>query len=203
MSTITTLNSGDSGPVSRGVINTNLANLNTGKIETSVLDTDGTLAANSDAKVATQKAVKTYVDGFIDDVSCHIYQTAATGFTSSYTKMSFGAERFDTDTMHDNSTNPERITFTSPGKYLVGVNVCTPANNIGCKVSIKLDNTTDLLFSGAANGSGTDNGISATILRDFTAGQYIEFYVATDGDGGTQNTSGDTETHAWAVRMSL
>ena len=62
MSTITTLNSGDSGPVSRGVLNTNLANLNSDKMETSVLDTDGTLAANSDAKVATQKAVKAYVD---------------------------------------------------------------------------------------------------------------------------------------------
>lgn len=43
-------------------INTNFSNLNTDKVETSVLDTDTTLAANSDAKVATQKAVKTYID---------------------------------------------------------------------------------------------------------------------------------------------
>jgi hypothetical protein len=35
------------------------------KIATSVLDTDGTLAANSDAKIATQKAVKTYVDNAV------------------------------------------------------------------------------------------------------------------------------------------
>lgn len=62
MSTITTLNSGDSGPVSRGVLNTNLANLNSDKIETSVLSTDGTLASNSDAKLPSEKAVKTYVD---------------------------------------------------------------------------------------------------------------------------------------------
>lgn len=32
------------------------------KIPTSYLDTDGTLAANSDVKIATQKAVKTYAD---------------------------------------------------------------------------------------------------------------------------------------------
>lgn len=62
MATITTLNSGDSGPVSRGVINTNLANLNSDKIETSVISTDGTLASNSDAKLPSEKAVKTYVD---------------------------------------------------------------------------------------------------------------------------------------------
>ena len=34
-------------------------------IPSSYLDTDGTLAANSDSKVATQKAVKTYADGLV------------------------------------------------------------------------------------------------------------------------------------------
>lgn len=43
-------------------INTNFSNLNTDKIETSTLDTDTSLAANSDSKIATQKAVKAYVD---------------------------------------------------------------------------------------------------------------------------------------------
>ena len=62
MTTITTINSGDLISASRTDINTNFANLNSDKIETSVLDTDTTLAANSDAKVATQKAVKAYVD---------------------------------------------------------------------------------------------------------------------------------------------
>ena len=35
------------------------------KIPTSYLDTDGTLAANSDSKIASQKATKTYVDGLV------------------------------------------------------------------------------------------------------------------------------------------
>lgn len=62
MATITTIQAADLITDSRAVINTNFANLNSDKIETSVLDTDTTLAANSDSKVATQKAVKTYVD---------------------------------------------------------------------------------------------------------------------------------------------
>lgn len=62
MSTITTILSTDAPKDSRAVINTNFSNLNADKIETSVLDTDGTLAANSDTKVATQQAVKEYVD---------------------------------------------------------------------------------------------------------------------------------------------
>ena len=64
MATITTLGTGDSGEVSRTTINDNFTNLNTDKIETSVLDTDVTLAADSDTKVATQKATKAYVDAY-------------------------------------------------------------------------------------------------------------------------------------------
>ena len=62
MSTIITIAAGDNISDSRTDINTNFTNLNSDKIETSVLDTDTTLAANSDSKVATQKAVKTYID---------------------------------------------------------------------------------------------------------------------------------------------
>ena len=62
MSTLVTIASSDLITNSRADINSNFSALNTDKIETSVLDTDTTLAANSDAKVATQKAVKAYVD---------------------------------------------------------------------------------------------------------------------------------------------
>jgi len=65
MSTITTLASGDNGAVSRSTINTNFVNLNTDKIETSYIDTDTALTANSDTKIATQKATKAYVDAQI------------------------------------------------------------------------------------------------------------------------------------------
>lgn len=62
MASITTINSGDLITDSRAVINTNFSNLNSDKIETSYLDTDTTLAANSDVKIPSQKAVKAYVD---------------------------------------------------------------------------------------------------------------------------------------------
>lgn len=65
MSTITTIASSDLITTSRITINTNFSNLNTDKIETSVLDTDTTLSANSDAKVATQKATKAYADSVV------------------------------------------------------------------------------------------------------------------------------------------
>lgn len=64
MSTITALVGTDGITTANSMtkINTNFSNLNADKIETSTLDTDTSLAANSDSKIATQKAVKTYID---------------------------------------------------------------------------------------------------------------------------------------------
>lgn len=62
MSTIATINATDVIANSRTDINTNFSNLNTDKIETSYLDTDTALTANSDSKIASQKATKAYID---------------------------------------------------------------------------------------------------------------------------------------------
>jgi len=64
MATITSLVGTDiiSTADSMATINTNFTNLNSDKIETSYLDTDTAMAANSDTKIPSQKAVKTYID---------------------------------------------------------------------------------------------------------------------------------------------
>lgn len=80
MSSITNIEESDLITNSRADINNNFAALNTDKIETSVIDTDTTLAANSDAKIPSQKAVKAYVDA-----------GGAPGYPSSYVTTSAGA----------------------------------------------------------------------------------------------------------------
>jgi hypothetical protein len=62
MSTLTTILGSDTITSSRTVLNANMAALNTDKIETSVIDTDTALTANSDSKIASQKAIRAYVD---------------------------------------------------------------------------------------------------------------------------------------------
>ena len=63
MATIVTIQPTDLITNSRADLNTNFANLNSDKVETSVIDTDTTLAADSDDKIPSQKAVKAYIDG--------------------------------------------------------------------------------------------------------------------------------------------
>lgn len=62
MATVITLQASDLISNSRADINTSIANLNSGKIETSVISTDTSFAAASDAKIASQLATKTYID---------------------------------------------------------------------------------------------------------------------------------------------
>lgn len=62
MSTIVTINAGDQISSSRIDINSNFANLNIDKFESSNVDTDTALTANSDTKVPSQKAIRTYVN---------------------------------------------------------------------------------------------------------------------------------------------
>lgn len=83
MSTITTIQSSDLITNSRTVINTNFSNLNTDKFETSNVDIDTTLAANSDSKVASQKAVKAYIDS--GGSSSFINSLIPTGIVLPYT----------------------------------------------------------------------------------------------------------------------
>jgi hypothetical protein len=106
MSTITTINSGDTITSSRTVINTNFSNLNTDKIETSYLDTDTTLAGNSDSKIPTQKAVKAYVDALGS------YQASKAG-------VSNGPASSTTQTItHSLGRIPAVIRMTGYGKYV-------------------------------------------------------------------------------------
>jgi hypothetical protein len=70
------------------------------------------------------------------------------GITISHdtvTNLTFNTERFDTDNMHSLSSNTERITINTPGKYLISGNVSWTANGTGIRlIYIRLKDTTFL-----------------------------------------------------------
>ncbi len=102
MATIVTIAASDLISNSRADLNTNFTNLNSDKIETSYLDTDTALAANSDSKIATQKATKAYVDAAV---------TGTTPITSgSFTKVLSSATA--TTIAHGIGAIPQMIRLT-------------------------------------------------------------------------------------------
>lgn len=206
MSTITTLNSNDTGPVSRGVINTNFTNLNTDKAElasptftgTPTLPT-GTIAVTQSAgDNSTKVATTAFVSNTVGFAGCRVYQNA--GVVISSTILSFQVENFDTDAFHDNSTNPSRITIPTgkAGKYHFGASVDINSNT-ECRVKLKLNGTTFLAKNTGGN-SANHFGSSVSTIYDLAVGDYIE--VEASSSSGAATSSGDAQTNFWAYKIS-
>lgn len=133
MATITTINGSDVISTSDTTINTNFTNLNTDKIETSYLDTDTALTANSDVKIATQKATKAYVDASVNPTGRSWNEYAAdAGSTDAYAITLTGISAYATG-----QTFKFKANTANTGACTLNVSA------LGAK-TIKKDVTTDL-----------------------------------------------------------
>lgn len=197
MSTITSLTGSDGITTANSMtkINTNFSNLNTDKIETSTLDTDTSLAANSDSKIATQKAVKTYVDASVNPTGRSWNEYAAdAGSTDAYAITVSGVSAYVTG-----QTFKFKANTANTGAATLNV------NSLGAK-TIKKDVTTDL-----ATGDILANQI-VTVIYDGTNMQLISktpsilpvirtytsgYYGDTTSQFDITNPSGSTFRYTW------
>lgn len=169
MSTITTMNSGDGISASRTVINTNFSNLNTDKFESSNVDTDTSLAANSDSKVPSQKAVKTYIDtqggaNASETVRGIVEEATDAEMTAGTATGGTGAKLFVT---------PAKLsTYLSSSKPIVRV-YSTAATAVGSSTTrFDITNPSGTTFRYTYDGTGTDPSFSAV---NYPVGQSIYF----------------------------
>lgn len=136
------------------------------KINTSVLDTDGTLAANSDAKLATQKATKTYVDAQVSGGAT----PDATSSTKGKLKLTndLGGTA-DLPTVPGLTGKLDKSTATSKGDLLAA----TAASTI------------------ARLGVGTDNQV---LTADSAQTTGIKWSTPASGGDASTNTSSSVDT---------
>jgi len=132
----------------------------------------------------------------VTNPSVRVYQTASTSVTTSWDALSFGAENFDTDTMHDNATNNSRITFTTAGKYQVGGGWRGNTNNV-VGVRIRLNGSTILATQKQGN-SGNPEHVNVSTIYQFAAGDYVELQGYS---GTTMNSTGDADCTFWAYKI--
>jgi hypothetical protein len=172
MSTITTIQESDLITNSRADINNNFSALNTDKIETSTLDTDTTLAAASDSKIATQKAVKAYVD-------------SGGNQNASETNRGLVQEATDAQVTAGTATGSSGAKlFVSPTKLLTRTDAIIPVD------SGYVPGAT-VLFSNDAEKSFTDG--TYTKLKEIQINAPVallrivwRFYVPVGSNGGTK-----------------
>ena len=110
--------------------------------------------------------------------------------------------QFDTDTMHS-SGNPTRVTFTTAGKYWVGVSYAwaghaTGRRNVNCRkngsTTIHRQTMTPATADEHHNGYG--------FIYEFSAGDYVEF-VAHQTSGGSLYLVADNENSAVAMAYKI
>lgn len=203
---IVVLTANETGANSLTDINANFADLDTTKADlasptftgTPSLPTGTTAVTQSASDNSTKVATTAYVDRAQTVPACRVYQTGAgsTG-SSSYTVQDFGAEAFDTDTMHDNSVNPSRITIVTSGKYMVGATI-TQDTGRASSIQILVDGTT-AIATNTSDGFMNPAAASVSTIYDLTAGQYLTVQGSSNGAG---TTSGNATTNFWAYKIN-
>ena len=148
--------------------------------------------------------VRDAVNFLISPPRCKLYRTAHVSIaTGTWTAVAWQAETFDTDTMHDNTTNSQRITFTTAGTYQITLNAMWASNASGARsLAIEKNGTTTqgsgtevvTSFSTAPIGS-THNGINVNVMATFAANDYIIAFV-NQTSGGALNLSGTSDAHS-------
>lgn len=118
---------------------------------------------------------------------------ANTGFTT----LAFNTEKFDTDTIHDTSTNNSRLTCKTTGKYLISANITFAANATGYRQLVFLLNGTTYIAS-VINQAPTTGGATGSMListiYSLTANDYVEVQAAQSSGGALNVLSGSEYT---------
>lgn len=133
------------------------------------------------------------------DISCRVYASSGQSIGTTLTALNFDTESFDTDTMHNNSTNNTRITFTTAGKYVIFGYVATDGNAIA-RAQLRLNGSTLISALSVGNASSSvQNGCIVGTTYSVSAADYVELLGAF---GSTQTTtSGISGSQFWAYKI--
>ena len=160
--------------------------------------------AGSQAKVDTHAALVTGVHAF--DKGARVYRNVskviATG--SLDTKVDFDLESYDTDTIHDNSTNNTRLTCKTAGKYLIYAQAYWTGNATGARqIVLGLNSVTNIGM--ALCGAYDTTALMQTCLTIYSlaVNDYVEMIVNQTSGGNLTLICGlANNTHFLMQRLS-
>lgn len=133
-------------------------------------------------------------DYIINPPACLAYKTTALATVhDTGIVVPLNAERYDTDSMHDNSTNNERITFNTAGVYTVTFNATWNKDETGDRAIWIRKNGSDFLGSDSKHAGDGDLYVShsITIQEEFEVADYIEGIAKQDSGGALNLLAGD------------
>ena len=103
--------------------------------------------------------------------------------TGTWTALLFDGEDYDTDTIHDVSSNTSRLTATTAGKYLVVGFACMATNTTGDLRGIRIDEGGDTIvalnYRSPIQGA-IDTCMTISAVLNMAAADYVELFVFHD-----------------------
>lgn len=106
----------------------------------------------------------------------------------TFTILTFNSERYDTDNIHDNSTNNSRLTCKTAGKYYIAILVAFATNATGRRFcQIRLNGTTVIADVRVGMDSANSWSASTSCVYDLAVNDYVEAGVYQDS-GDALNT---------------
>jgi hypothetical protein len=116
----------------------------------------------------------------LEDIGCRAYRNADVSIPNNvWTAVDLNAERWDTDGMHDNATNPSRITCQTEGYYAMTANIAFTSQVSGYRAVRIVKNGTDVIATSHVDASGTSNALSTATVYFLEVGDYVELEVLT------------------------
>lgn len=139
--------------------------------------------------------VRDAVDYLLDPPRCQVYQATGQTFTNgaAAAAVTFDAETYDSDGMHDNVTNNSRITFVTAGTYILHVYTDLPAATYTVyTVTLRINGTTSIRTLAFVNPAG--GFIRFTIERAFSASDYLEVLLTQTSGANRVAATGNNVT---------
>lgn len=137
------------------------------------------------------------------DKGCRVYNSSAQSIpNATWTALTFNSEVYDTDGMHSTSTNTNRVTCVTAGKYLVWGYVTFDANATGNRYAAIKKNGTFYVIEMRSNfGSGSTTVLHVDLLINLAEGDYVELFARQESGGSLNVHSGNTATVLAAQRL--
>ena len=125
--------------------------------------------------------VRTNLSSIDSGYGCRVEETTSQNITqNTWTALTFGNETFDDDTMHDNSTNPSRITIKSAGRYLITGSVLftgTSGNNWRQSAIYVNGSLVSYGSTVSALNAGNSETVQISDVYPLAENDYVEFFV--------------------------
>ena len=138
--------------------------------------------------------------------ACFIYKAAAQSIPNiTETALTFDSESWDTDTMHDPSTNPSRITTKTAGYYLVKGNVVFTAAAGGRRWAKIYANGSSYIGCPVVEGPSVADAnsypaLNPSVVLSLSVNSYVELFVY-QSSGGALNTYSDGTIKQWFLAI--